>query len=105
MTATVRFRMGGSDEPLHVLRVTLKGRRPARFRARYRRDRHDGAAPRCVSLTVGRARVAGTQVLVSGFLTPLSPALGTELDGIIGSNFLREFRVTIDYPAARLLFG
>lgn len=50
------------------------------------------------SLAVGAAVVRGHAVGVGEFLTMLSAAVGTKLDGIIGYNFLNQFRVTIDYP-------
>ena len=40
--------------------------------------------------------------MVSDFLGPIGQAVGTQVDGIVGYNFLRGFRVTIDYPAATL---
>ncbi len=35
---------------------------------------------------------------VGAFLAMLSEAVGTKLDGIVGYNFLNQFRVTIAYP-------
>jgi hypothetical protein len=43
-------------------------------------------------------------VAVSNFLKPLSQAIGVKLHGIVGYNFLREFRVTFDYPGSLLAF-
>ena len=40
-------------------------------------------------------------VIVGDFLDMLSGVIGTKLDGIIGYNFLRHFRVVIDYPNDR----
>jgi predicted aspartyl protease len=42
-------------------------------------------------------------VVIGPFLAPLGEAVGTRLDGILGYNFLRRFRVTIDYPARQLV--
>lgn len=50
------------------------------------------------SLAVGAAVVHEHAVGVGEFLTTLSAAIGTKLDGIIGYNFLNQFRVTVDYP-------
>jgi predicted aspartyl protease len=50
------------------------------------------------SLALGGAESRRVSVVASGFLGPLSDAVGAKLDGILGYNFLREFRVTIDYP-------
>ena len=36
--------------------------------------------------------------MVGNFLDMLSGVIGSKLDGIIGYNFLRHFRVVIDYP-------
>jgi len=42
-------------------------------------------------------------VVIGPFLGPLSEVVGARLDGILGYNFLRRFRVTIDYPARHLV--
>jgi predicted aspartyl protease len=49
------------------------------------------------SLAVEAAEVTDLPVAVAGFFDALSQAIGTELLGIIGYNYLRDFRVTIDY--------
>ncbi len=54
------------------------------------------------SLAIGAARVANVFVAVADFFDALGRAVGTELMGIIGYNYLREFLVTIDYPGATL---
>jgi predicted aspartyl protease len=50
------------------------------------------------SLSVGGARVENLTVMVVEFLGMLSQIVGAKLDGIIGYNYLREFKVGIDYP-------
>jgi predicted aspartyl protease len=50
------------------------------------------------SLQVGGAKIDDVNVVIGSFLAMLSEAAGTRLDGIIGYNFLRNFKVTIDYP-------
>jgi predicted aspartyl protease len=50
------------------------------------------------SLAVGGAKLEKLYVMVADFLSMLSQVTATKLDGIIGYNFLKEFRVTIDYP-------
>jgi predicted aspartyl protease len=50
------------------------------------------------SLAVGNARLENLHVATADFLTMLSQVVKTKLDGIIGYNFLKEFKVTIDYP-------
>jgi predicted aspartyl protease len=53
----------------------------------------------CVkSLVVGTALLEDLAVMVSDFLGTIGQALGTKVDGVVGYNFLRRFRVTIDYP-------
>jgi predicted aspartyl protease len=54
------------------------------------------------SLTIGDARCEGVAVVIADFLDPLAKAIGTELDGIVGYNFLREFLVSINYPSSVL---
>jgi predicted aspartyl protease len=56
---------------------------------------------RASSVAVGSARVADLPVVVSE-LAPLSAAVGTRMDGILGYSYLSRFTVTIDYPAHRL---
>lgn len=50
------------------------------------------------SLAVGNARLENLTVATADFLTMLSQIVKTKLDGVIGYNFLRQFKVTIDYP-------
>jgi len=50
------------------------------------------------SLTVGGAALQDVSVMVADFLTELGSVVGTRLDGVLGYNFLRHFRVTLDYP-------
>lgn len=50
------------------------------------------------SFQVGGARVDNMAVVVAHFLEMLSNAVGTQLDGIVGYNFLRNYKVVFDYP-------
>jgi predicted aspartyl protease len=50
------------------------------------------------SLQVGGAKIQDLAVVIGPFLAILSEAAGVALDGIIGYNFLRHYKVTIDYP-------
>lgn len=50
------------------------------------------------SLAVGHAAVANVPVIVGPFVEMLGGVIGTRLDGILGYNYLRAFRVMIDYP-------
>jgi predicted aspartyl protease len=55
-------------------------------------------AARTETLRVGRAEVRGLAVVIGEFLAMLSQVVGRRLDGIVGYNFLRNFKVAIDYP-------
>ena len=57
------------------------------------------------SLAVGEAVREDVDVVVAPFVEPLGDAVGATLDGILGHNFLRAFRVTIDYPRSMLELG
>jgi predicted aspartyl protease len=50
------------------------------------------------SFQVGGARINDTTVVVADFFTMLSAAVGAKLDGLIGYNFLRNYKVALDYP-------
>jgi predicted aspartyl protease len=54
------------------------------------------------SFTVGDAKVEEMSVVIADFFAALSEAVGAKLDGIVGYNFLRNFKVIIDYPNGRL---
>lgn len=55
-------------------------------------------AGRLQSFQIGTAQVDDLVVVVADFFAMLSQAVGAKLDGIVGYNFLRNFRVVIDYP-------
>jgi len=57
---------------------------------------------RLSSLAVGASRQENLTAAASDFLAALNAALGTKLQGIVGYNFLRHYRVTLDYPRAAL---
>jgi predicted aspartyl protease len=50
------------------------------------------------SFQVGGAKVDNMPVVVADFFAMLSNAIGAKLDGIVGYNFLRNYKVVIDYP-------
>jgi predicted aspartyl protease len=54
------------------------------------------------SLMVGRASVGNHLVMVGDFLDEVSKAVGAELDGVIGNDFLIQFHVTLDFPRKRV---
>jgi predicted aspartyl protease len=50
------------------------------------------------SFQVGGAAIDNMAAIVGNFLQMLSEAIGTKLDGIVGYNFLRNYKVVLDYP-------
>jgi hypothetical protein len=55
------------------------------------------------SLAVGETRLQGLKVGIMD-LTGIGKAIETDIDGIIGYNFLKGFRVSIDYPKQTVTF-
>ena len=49
------------------------------------------------SFQLGGARIDNLAVIVADFFAMLSNALGARLDGIVGYNFLRNYKVALDY--------
>ncbi len=58
----------------------------------------DVAAGSLKSFQLGGAKIDNMPVIVADFFEMLSNAIGKKLDGIIGYNFLRNYKVVIDYP-------
>jgi predicted aspartyl protease len=56
------------------------------------------------SLELGTARCEQLQVAVVDFLSPMSRTVGARLDGIVGYNFLKRYRITVDYPKGTVRF-
>ena len=50
------------------------------------------------SFQVGGAKADNFTVVIADFFSSLSQAVGARLDGIVGYNFLRNYKVVIDYP-------
>ncbi len=50
------------------------------------------------SFQIGGARVDKMNVVVADFFAMLNQAIGAKLDGIVGYNFLCDYKVVIDYP-------
>ncbi len=50
------------------------------------------------SFKIGGAKIDNMAVVVADFFAMLSNAIGAKLDGIVGYNFLRNYKVVIDYP-------
>ena len=56
------------------------------------------------SLSFGSVSLGETSIVAANVFTALRGPAGGKLDGIIGYNVMRQFRVTIDYPMKRMLF-
>lgn len=54
------------------------------------------------SFQLGGAKIDDMAVVVADFFTMLNAAIGAKLDGIVGYNFLRNYKVVIDYPGESL---
>lgn len=54
------------------------------------------------SFQLGGAKIENMDVVVADFFTMLNAAIGARLDGIVGYNFLRNYKVVIDYPGESL---
>lgn len=50
------------------------------------------------TLAVGGTALQDVSVVVADFLSELGRVAGEPIEGILGYNFLRHFRVTLDYP-------
>ena len=61
---------------------------------------------RTSSISVGDQVVSGAPVLatpdIDDLLSEIGQEMGTEVDGLLGGTFLRNFLVTVDYPAGQL---
>jgi predicted aspartyl protease len=55
-------------------------------------------AARVSSLRLSGAESRDVDVIIGNFLAMLSQVAGKKLDGIVGYNFLRNYKVVIDYP-------
>ena len=58
----------------------------------------DVTSGRLQSFQIGGAKIDNMAVVVADFFAMLSSAIGAKLDGIVGYNFLRNYKVVIDYP-------
>jgi predicted aspartyl protease len=54
------------------------------------------------SLSIGEATLSNVPVIVADIFSSLSQAVGTKFDGVLGFNFLSNFKIEIDYPNERL---
>jgi hypothetical protein len=54
------------------------------------------------SFQLGGARIDNMSVVVADVFTMSNAAIGVKLDGIVGYNFLRDYKIVIDYPGETL---
>src|SRR6266496_3617917 len=59
----------------------------------------DFSAGMLQSFQLGGAKIDNMAVVVADFFEMLNTAVGAKLDGIVGYNFLRNYKVVIDYPS------
>jgi predicted aspartyl protease len=62
----------------------------------------DFSAGNLRSFQLGGAKIDNMPVVVADFFAMLNAAIGAKLDGIVGYNFLRNYKVVIDYPGEML---
>jgi predicted aspartyl protease len=129
-TKPVLFKLAKPDKPLILLETTVNGKGPFRFvldtgagltiispelakKLEVKPDEtqkavgaggsievHFGTVK---SLAVGETHLQDLKVGIME-LTGISKAIETDIDGIIGYNFLKQFRVSIDYPRQTVAF-
>jgi predicted aspartyl protease len=56
------------------------------------------------SMQIGETEAKDVSVVL-GNLSAISRDIGTRIDGIIGSTFMTDYKVVIDYPKQEILFG
>src|SRR4029077_18065644 len=54
------------------------------------------------SFQLGGVKIENMAVVVADFFTMLNAVVGAKLEGIVGYNFLRDYKVVIDYPGETL---
>ncbi len=62
----------------------------------------DFSAGTLQSFQLGGTKIDNMPVVVADFFTILNAAIGAKLDGIVGYNFLRNYKVVVDYPGEML---
>ena len=123
--AEVKFRLAAPAKPLILVQAHLNGRGPFQFAVdtgtsttaispQLARDLNlrqaiippvttggaqiNVSAARIESFAVDGASLRDMDVIVGDFLEMLSTVIGVQLNGIIGYNFLKLYKVVIDYP-------
>jgi hypothetical protein len=126
----VPFRLAKPDKPLILLETTVNGKGPYRFvldtgagltmisaelakKVGVQRDKAQKAVGAGGSvevhfgtvkaLAIGETRIEALKVGIMD-LSGISNAIDTDIDGIIGYNFLSRFRVSVDYPKQAVTF-
>jgi predicted aspartyl protease len=129
-TKPVPFRLAKPDKPLILLETTVNDKGPHRFvldtgagltmispelakKAGVKRDEAQKAVGAGGSvevhfgtvkaLAIGETRIESLKVGIMD-LAGISKAIETDIDGIVGYNFLSKFRVSIDYPKQTVTF-
>jgi predicted aspartyl protease len=120
----VTFRLAGGQNPLILVPVYVDGKGPYEFildTGAYRcllspelsssigisvesQQRATGvggtitiSSAHVSSLTVGEASQTNLEVAITDELSRLGEAVQSKVDGVLGSNFLKDFRLTLDY--------
>jgi Aspartyl protease len=120
----IPFRLVGGAQPLAIVPVTLNGAGPFEFaldteaaapvvapdlarRLGIRVDETKQAAgaggrtqidlARVADFAVGETSRRDVSVMISSEITRIAAAVGSTIDGVIGYEFLRHFRLTLDY--------
>ena len=106
---TIFFRLVAGRQPLILLPVHVNGIGPFDFILDTGIPPITGgggsiqaSAARLRSFQVGGARADNFSVVVADFFGNLCHAVGAKLEGIVGYNFLRNYKVVIDYPGKML---
>jgi predicted aspartyl protease len=63
-----------------------------------------GSSGMVKSLRIHGASVENVSVVISDAFAPLNQVVGVTIDGILGYDVLRAFRLIIDYPSGTLQF-
>jgi predicted aspartyl protease len=128
MAVMTKFQLGGPSKPVALVPVRVNGRGPYQFAldtgagqtvvsselanelglGQGEKKEALGAGGKVQvslgklnSIAVGSARVDQLPVVVTD-LSMLRLAVGGKLDGILGYNFLANFKLTVDYPNGTL---
>ena len=127
---SVPFKLAKPDKPLILLETTVNGKGPFRFvldtgagltmitsELGKKLDIKSDEIQKAVgaggsvqvrfgavqSLSIGETRMDRLKVGIMD-LTGIGKAIETDIDGIVGYNFLSKFRLTIDYPKQMVTF-